>query len=647
LWFKQDLRVDDHPGLAWAIQRDQGMLPLWCLDPLSLPAIPPPMLHSAVMALRASLKALGSNLIVRVGAPEDVLPKLAKEMGAGLIITEEEVEYRWRAQCSSVQASLAKQGVSLVHWGTPLWEGTQAEVSEERPQGYSRAPALDNFREFQKIRGKAIPPMAPPLSMPTVKDIDEGAIPSVDTIDAAGRYLWVSGSVGLGSENVMGWRAGRMEVELDLEKELNGKGLEDVVGGGCQQAMEKYKGYLAYSSSRSEPAWDLLDSTVRLFEQRPETSFTRLFSAHLAAGVLSRRRVHQLATQHEADNFSYFQAFPAREAKACVEGSDFSRLLAMSDNERVTEVVNSASQEKVGLTGRYWMWRGHLIQYLVMAPEGLAENDAPALLLIHGFGAMSEHYRRNVSDLAKEFTVYVPTVIGFGRCEKPLIDYTQNLWTEMLRDFVLEVVQRPTAAVGNSIGGIFAAKLAADYNHLVTGVVMLNPAGAVNMEYSPPEVAPPRPVPNRVVVHVACSLLLAYLERDIKGILQRCYVHNPEGADDWLAGEIYRAACDPNAMGVFKSSFYLPKPEPLNHLLDKFPGPMLLLQGQDDPLNDAKARAKSLTEACPRLEVELIIAGHCPHDEVPSIVNLHISDWMNRAVIGENVVDFDDPVSIA
>ena len=33
LWFKHDLRIDDHPGLHYALSRQQGVVPLFCFDP--------------------------------------------------------------------------------------------------------------------------------------------------------------------------------------------------------------------------------------------------------------------------------------------------------------------------------------------------------------------------------------------------------------------------------------------------------------------------------------------------------------------------------------------------------------------------------------------------------------------------------------
>lgn len=113
------------------------------------------------------------------------------------------------------------------------------------------------------------------------------------------------------------------------------------------------------------------------------------------------------------------------------------------------------------------------------------------------------------------------------------------------------------------------------------------------------------------------AALLFYLERSIPETLRKCYPTNPDRADAWLAEEIFRAACDLGAPQVFGSVFYLPTPRPLNHLVERFGGPVAVIQGALDPLNDAAGRARLLGELCPGARVSLLQAGHCPHDEDP------------------------------
>ena len=76
--------------------------------------------------------------------------------------------------------------------------------------------------------------------------------------------------------------------------------------------------------------------------------------------------------------------------------------------------------------------------------------------------------------------VYAPTIPGFGRSEKPAIAYSQMLWLDFLRDFVVEVVRRPVVVVGNSIGGFISASLAAACPSIVKGKIGWNTQIAVS-----------------------------------------------------------------------------------------------------------------------------------------------------------------------
>ena len=57
--------------------------------------------------------------------------------------------------------------------------------------------------------------------------------------------------------------------------------------------------------------------------------------------------------------------------------------------------------------------------------------------------------------------------------------------------------------------------------------------------------------------------------------------------------------------------------------------------GMQDPLSNAVARANELKEACSNVEVQLLDAGHCPHDEVPHLVNKSLLSFMRKVVSAE------------
>lgn len=85
MWFRRDLRVEDHPALAAAVdlaRRSEGsVVALFVLDPRLGSVSGVNRLAFLYRALR-SLQADGVPLVVRLGEPERELPALAAELGA-------------------------------------------------------------------------------------------------------------------------------------------------------------------------------------------------------------------------------------------------------------------------------------------------------------------------------------------------------------------------------------------------------------------------------------------------------------------------------------------------------------------------------------------------------------------------------------
>jgi deoxyribodipyrimidine photo-lyase len=118
VWFRRDLRLDDHPALVEAASRGRRLLPLFVLDPALLEgrfASPARawFLGRSLRALDAELRALGSALVVREGRPEDVVPRMASQVHAEAVLVTREVGPYGRARDRRVAAALAAEGRSL------------------------------------------------------------------------------------------------------------------------------------------------------------------------------------------------------------------------------------------------------------------------------------------------------------------------------------------------------------------------------------------------------------------------------------------------------------------------------------------------------------------------------------------------------
>jgi len=96
VWFRRDLRLDDHPALTTAVATGRPVIPLVVLDPALLSGSTMggrrrARFEAAVVALDRDLREIGGRLIVRSGDPQVVLPALAAETGVREVIATRDV----------------------------------------------------------------------------------------------------------------------------------------------------------------------------------------------------------------------------------------------------------------------------------------------------------------------------------------------------------------------------------------------------------------------------------------------------------------------------------------------------------------------------------------------------------------------------
>jgi pimeloyl-ACP methyl ester carboxylesterase len=289
--------------------------------------------------------------------------------------------------------------------------------------------------------------------------------------------------------------------------------------------------------------------------------------------------------------------------------------------------------------GNYWQWRGNSIYY-VCAGE---RSSKPPLLLVHGFGASTDHWRKNIDQLQSQFQVWAIDLLGFGRSAKPKQEYSGNLWREQLHDFISEVIQQPAVLAGNSLGGYAALCVAAEYPNSTAGLILLNSAGpfsdSQNNSASSPRANPVGKIIRSVLLQPWASFLLfQYVRRRsiIRKTLKQVYFDSSTVTEQ-LIEDIYRPSCDRGAADVFNAVFKTPQGDKVDVLLSQMSCPLLLLWGEKDPWIKAREKGVQFRHYYPQLTEYYLQAGHCPHDEVPDQVNSLITDWvvtLDRLKIG-------------
>jgi pimeloyl-ACP methyl ester carboxylesterase len=124
-----------------------------------------------------------------------------------------------------------------------------------------------------------------------------------------------------------------------------------------------------------------------------------------------------------------------------------------------------------GIHSRYVQLGPYRIHYLV-AGEGRP------LVLVHGLGVRAEVWLPVMPVFAGQgYRVYAPDLLGYGRSDKPDVDYGISLQTGIVRQFMDSQDLRQADVAGWSMGGWTSLKLAADSPQRVSKLILMDSAG--------------------------------------------------------------------------------------------------------------------------------------------------------------------------
>ncbi|CAI5523427.1 unnamed protein product, partial [Closterium sp. Naga37s-1] len=196
VWLRSDLRVHDSEALLRAWQAAAIAVPVYCFDPRCFSTthhfgFPKMAAHRArfllesVADMRQGLRGMGSELVVRVGPPETVLPELVAALNAHLVVaraetTDEElrVERNLKHALNNVTITRATGGpitaqerpaADTANGRRPkldlIWGLTMYHV-DDLPFAPAALPDVyTHFRKAVETKAKVRPPLTMPASL--------------------------------------------------------------------------------------------------------------------------------------------------------------------------------------------------------------------------------------------------------------------------------------------------------------------------------------------------------------------------------------------------------------------------------------------------------------------------------------------------
>jgi deoxyribodipyrimidine photo-lyase len=122
VWFRDDLRLSDHPALHAAAKAQRPVICLYVLDEASEALRSPPgrslggatrwWLAQSLRALQARLASVGSSLVLRKGPAAEIIVALARQTGADAVFWNEIAHAPQMAGAAQVAAALEAIGVA-------------------------------------------------------------------------------------------------------------------------------------------------------------------------------------------------------------------------------------------------------------------------------------------------------------------------------------------------------------------------------------------------------------------------------------------------------------------------------------------------------------------------------------------------------
>ncbi|MEL0340104.1 MAG: alpha/beta fold hydrolase [Synechococcus sp.] len=269
--------------------------------------------------------------------------------------------------------------------------------------------------------------------------------------------------------------------------------------------------------------------------------------------------------------------------------------------------------------------------------------DRPALVLLHGFGASSGHWRDNAEAIAAAgYRVYAMDLLGFGQSDQPGGRLDNRLWSRQLQCFLEQIVGKPAVVAGNSLGSLVGLTTAVFRPELVIAVAAAPLPDPTLLSPLPLRRSPwSRRWQRWLVLLVSrclpLGLLIAVLRQNplLRMGLASAYAGS-ERIDNELVQLIRWPASRSTAgraLGAMVRGMALrPARATAPQLLLRLNRPLLLLWGRRDRLVPPVIAERVVQQAPAGLaELHWLEGlGHCPHDEAPEAFNTALIGWLKQ-----------------
>lgn len=269
IWYRNDLRLHDHQPLHRALEAHSQVIPVYCFDPRQFGqtafgfaktgAYRAEFLRQSVADLRQAWRDRGSNLLIRRGQPEDVIPELVQRLDIDAVYGSEEIT----AEEKAIDQALIDQFKALqvsyqTYWGATLYHPNQLPFEiADLPDVFTQ------FRQAVEKSSQVSETLPTPERLPALpEEIDPGELPALEDLGLEPKpidpraVLPYQGGESQGFERLQHyfWQADQLKFYKETRNEMLGADYSSKFSAwlalGCLSPRYIYEQVQAYEANR-------------------------------------------------------------------------------------------------------------------------------------------------------------------------------------------------------------------------------------------------------------------------------------------------------------------------------------------------------------------------------------------------------------
>jgi pimeloyl-ACP methyl ester carboxylesterase len=255
-------------------------------------------------------------------------------------------------------------------------------------------------------------------------------------------------------------------------------------------------------------------------------------------------------------------------------------------------------------------------------------SQGSTVILIHGIGAAVDSWAFNINALAQKHRVYAIDLVGFGRSDKPSVEYSLPFFAQFVKDFMETQNIDHASLIGWSLGGGVSLQFAIQFPERLNKLILLDSMGfGREMHF----------MFRLSSIPLIGKMLSRPSKKGMARFFKECVFDHTLITDE-IVELYYQFAALPGGHAAWlttlcsNASFSGIKKEVIQAFQDNLGAmskPTLIIWGKQDRVLPAK-HASIAESWIPDARVHLIDdCGHCPQIEHPEEFNTQVLEFLN------------------